>query len=98
MKSDRGKGPVVKGGCPGIFHRKWQLRRRRESSFYAKYLEALYWSHRANFVKEKVNDVGSRRNGETVKSKSNRLKSIELNEEWDDAVKEVGRICSVRRE
>lgn len=24
-----------------------------------KYLEALYWSLRANFVKEKVNDVGS---------------------------------------
>lgn len=30
-------------------------RTRRESSFYAKYLETLYWSHPATFVKEKVN-------------------------------------------
>ena len=55
MKSVRGNGPVVKGGCPGIFHRKWQLRRRREPSLFAKYLETLYWSHPATFVKEKVN-------------------------------------------
>ena len=55
MKSVRETGPVVKGGCPGIFHRKWQLRRRREPSFFAKYLETLYWSHPATFVKEKVN-------------------------------------------
>ena len=55
MKSATGIGSVVKGGCPGIFHRKWQLRRRSEPSLFAKYLEALYWSLPATFVKEKVN-------------------------------------------
>ena len=55
MTSVREEGPVVKGGCPGIFHRKWQLRRRSEPSLFAKYLEALYWSLPATFVKEKVN-------------------------------------------
>ena len=55
MKSVRETGPVVKGGCPGIFHRKWQLRRRRESLYLEKYLETLDWSRPATFVKEKVN-------------------------------------------